>query len=270
MDDKGRPQSATLVSDGAPVQIGGTEKMSKSKNNGIDPAAQIEQYGADTARLFTMFASPPEQTLEWSGSGVEGANRFLRRVWAYAYAQSPRIRMALTSAPAPAATEPQKTLRRELHKILKQADYDLTRIQYNTVVSACMKMLNTLESAKLDDGAASAALVAEGLSIFLRLLNPVAPHITHVLWQELGYADAYGDILNVQWPQVDPAALEQAEIEMMIQVNGKLRGSITVAKDADKASIEAAALACESVQKFIETPPKKIIVVPGKLISIVV
>jgi leucyl-tRNA synthetase len=270
LDDKGRPQGATLSADGAPVHIGGTEKMSKSKNNGIDPQAQIGQYGADTARLFTMFAAPPEQTLEWSGSGVEGANRFLRRVWAYAYAQAPRVKMALTSAAAPVATDAQKTLRRELHKILQQADYDLKRIQYNTVVSACMKMLNTLEAAKLDDGAASAALVAEGLSIFLRLLNPVAPHITHVLWQELGYAAAHGDILDAAWPQVDPAALEQAEIEMMIQVNGKLRGSITVAKDADKASIEAAALACESVQKFIESTPKKIIVVPGKLISIVV
>ena len=276
LDDKGRPQGATLVADGAPVQIGGTEKMSKSKNNGIDPQAQIEQYGADTARLFTMFASPPEQTLEWSGSGVEGAHRFLRRVWAYAYAQAPRIALALdfspASAPAAAApgTEAQKTLRREIHKILQQADYDLKRIQYNTVVSACMKMLNTMESAKLDDGAASGALVAEGLAIFLRLLNPVAPHITHVLWQELGYAEVHGDILNAPWPQVDQSALVQAEIEMMIQVNGKLRGSITVAKDADKATIEAAALACESVQKYIETTPKKIIVVPGKLISIVV
>jgi leucyl-tRNA synthetase len=217
-----------------------------------------------------MFASPPEQTLEWSGSGVEGANRFLRRVWAYGYAQAGRIGGALTSAAAPVATEPQKTLRRELHKILQQADYDLKRIQYNTVVSACMKMLNTMESAKLDDSAESNALIAEGFSIFLRLLNPVAPHITHVLWQELGYAGVFGDLLNAAWPQVDPAALEQAEIEMMIQVNGKLRGSITVAKGADKASIEAAALACEAVQKYIETPPKKIIVVPGKLISIVV
>ena len=272
LDDKGRPQGATLVADGAPVQIGGTEKMSKSKNNGIDPQAQIEQYGADTARLFTMFASPPEQTLEWSGSGVEGAHRFLRRVWAYAYAQAPRIALALdfspASAPAAAApgTEAQKTLRREIHKILQQADYDLKRIQYNTVVSACMKMLNTMEAAKgVSDG-----LVAECLSIFLRLLNPVAPHITHVLWQELGYAEVHGDILNAPWPQVDQSALVQAEIEMMIQVNGKLRGSITVAKDADKATIEAAALACESVQKYIETTPKKIIVVPGKLISIVV
>jgi len=133
-----------------------------------------------------------------------------------------------------------------------------------------MKMLNTIESAKLDDSAESNALVAEGFSIFLRLLNPVAPHITHVLWEELGYGKAHGDILNVQWPQVDPAALEQAEIEMMIQVNGKLRGSVVVAKGADKTTIEAAALASEGVRKFIEGTPKKIIVVPGKLVNIVV
>ncbi|MBD8532970.1 MULTISPECIES: leucine--tRNA ligase [unclassified Massilia] len=270
-DDKGRPQNAVLKADGQPVTIGGTEKMSKSKNNGIDPAAQIEQYGADTARLFTMFASPPEQTLEWSNSGVEGASRFLRRVWAYGYAQRERIAAALAAGASGATLDDaQKTLRREVHKVLQQADYDLKRIQYNTVVSACMKMLNTLESAKLADDAASSKVIAEGFSIFLRLLNPVAPHITHALWQELGYAAVHGDILNVQWPEVDPAALEQAEIEMMIQVNGKLRGSVKVPKAADKAAIEAAALASEAVQKFIEGTPKKVIVVPGKLVNIVV
>jgi leucyl-tRNA synthetase len=278
-DDKGRPQGATLVADGKAVQIGGIEKMSKSKNNGIDPQAQIAQYGADTARLFTMFASPPEQTLEWSGSGVEGAHRFLRRVWAYAYAQAPQISAALacgkvkTAATATAtatATAADQALRRDIHKLLQQADYDLKRIQYNTVVSACMKMLNTMESASASANTGSDTLVAECMSILLRLLNPVAPHITHVLWQELGFGNAYGDILNAEWPQVDLGALEQAEIEMMIQVNGKLRGSITVAKDADKASIEAMALACESVQKYIVSTPKKVIVVPGKLISIVV
>jgi leucyl-tRNA synthetase len=266
-DDKGRPVSALLKEDGQPVLIGGTEKMSKSKNNGIDPQAQIEQYGADTARLFTMFASPPEQTLEWSGSGVEGANRFLRRVWAFGYAQRERIGAAGAALTASAASDAAKALRREVHKVLQQADYDLKRIQYNTVVSACMKMLNTLESARLDDGAESSAVLSEGFAIFLRLLNPVAPHITHALWAELGYA---GDILDAPWPQVDPAALEQSEIEMMIQVNGKLRGAIKVAKGADKAAIEAAALAEESVQKFIEGTPKKIIVVPGKLVNIVV
>jgi leucyl-tRNA synthetase len=266
LDDKGRAIGAILKSDGKPVQIGGTEKMSKSKNNGIDPQAQIDQYGADTARLFTMFASPPEQTLEWSGAGVEGAQRFLRRVWNFAYANAARV--ASSSEPT-GLSDTHKTLRREIHKVLQQADHDYQRIQYNTVVSACMKILNTLESAKLDDSAASNAVVSEGLSIFLRVLYPVAPHITHVLWQDLGYAAQHGDILDAPWPQVDAAALEQSEIELMIQVNGKLRGSIKVSKDADKASIEALALANENVKKYVEGAPKKVIVVPGKLVNIV-
>lgn len=268
MDERGRPVSARLTSDGQPVQIGGTEKMSKSKNNGIDPQAQIDQYGADTARLFTMFASPPEQTLEWSGAGVEGAHRFLRRVWAFALAN--RGRLGSVDAPAPAElSEAHKTLRRELHKVLQQADGDYRRIQYNTVVSASMKMLNLLEGAKLDDSPASNAVLSEGYSIFLRVLYPVAPHITHVLWSELGYAAKQGDILDAPWPQVDAGALEQAEIELMVQVNGKLRGSIRVAREADRASIEAAALASESVAKFVTGTPKKVIVVPGKLVNIV-
>ncbi|MDB5962284.1 MAG: leucine--tRNA ligase, partial [Massilia sp.] len=148
---------------------------------------------------------------------------------------------------------------------------DLKRIQYNTVVSACMKMLNLLESAKLEDSAASSAVIAEGLSIFLRVLNPVAPHITHVLWQELGFAAKHGDILDASWPQVDPAALEQSEIEMMVQVNGKLRGAVLVPKGADKAAIEALALASEAAVRFMDgATAKKVIVVPNKLINIVV
>ncbi|WP_426116535.1 leucine--tRNA ligase [Massilia sp. PWRC2] len=271
MDDKGRPQSAVSKLDGAPVDIGGTEKMSKSKNNGIDPQAQIGQYGADTARLFTMFASPPEQTLEWSDSGVEGASRFLRRVWAYAHAQAPKVALELATPSQDGFNDAQKTVRRELHKILQQADYDLKRIQYNTVVSACMKMLNLLESARLEDSNASSAVIAEGLSIFLRVLNPVAPHITHVLWQELGFGARDGDILDASWPQVDPVALEQSEIEMMVQVNGKLRGAVLVPKGADKAAIEALALASEPAVRFMDgAVPKKVIVVPNKLINIVV
>ncbi len=268
-DDRGRPVSAKLLSDGKPVLIGGTEKMSKSKNNGIDPEAIINQYGADTARLFTMFASPPEQTLEWSGSGVEGASRFLRRVWAYALAQSSNIDPS-AKVDASKLNDAQKTLRRTMHRTLQQADGDLRRIQYNTVVSACMIMLNALEGAKLDASAESKAIISESVSIFLRTLNPIAPHITHVLWQELGFAKAMGDILNAPWPQIDPAALEQSEIEMMVQVNGKLRGSFKIAKEVDKAAIETAALACEEAQKFLTGAPKKIIVVPGKLVNIVV
>jgi leucyl-tRNA synthetase len=242
--------------------------MSKSKNNGVDPQELIDQYGADTARRFVMFASPPEQTLEWNDAGVEGAYRFLKRVWAFGHAQAARIGAA-GKVDAAALDEAQKTLRREVYKVLQQAEHDYKRLQYNTVVSACMKMLNTLEGAKLDASAQSDAVLAEAYSIFLRVLYPVAPHITHGLWQELGYAAGMGDILDAPWPLVDAAALEQAEIELMIQVNGKLRGSVKVPKDADKAAIEAAALASEAVQMFVEGTPKKVIVVPGKLVNIV-
>jgi leucyl-tRNA synthetase len=267
MDDKGRPVSAILTTDGQPVHIGGTEKMSKSKNNGIDPQAIIDQYGADTARLFTMFASPPEQTLEWSGAGVEGAQRFLRRVWNFAHGQAQLIDInAILPSDLSADL---KTLRREVHKVLQQADHDYQRLQYNTVVSACMKMLNLLEGTSYANDAGSRAVLTECLGIFLRVLYPVAPHITHVLWDALGYAKPHGDILDAPWPKVDSSALEQAEIELMIQVNGKLRGSIIVPITADKASIEAAALANEHVQKHLTGTPKKIIVVPGKLVNIV-
>jgi len=267
-DDGGRITGAKLKSDGSAITYEGVGTMSKSKNNGVDPQELINQFGADTARLFVMFASPPEQTLEWNDAGVEGANRFLRRVWAFAHAQGSRISAAATTDFA-ALPETHKTLRREIHKILQQADHDFKRIQYNTVVSACMKMLNTLEAAKLDDSAQSNAVIAESFSIFLRVLYPVAPHITHVLWEQLGYAKSQGDILDAAWPQVDAGALEQAEIELMVQVNGKLRGSVKVPKEADKAAIEAAALANENVKKFVEGAPKKVIIVPGKLVNIV-
>jgi leucyl-tRNA synthetase len=199
---------------------------------------------------------------------VEGANRFLRRVWAFAHAQAGRF-AAVGAIDFGSLPETHKTLRREVHKILQQADHDFKRIQYNTVVSASMKMLNTLEAAKFDDSPASNAVIAEGYSIFLRMLYPVAPHITHVLWQELGFAKQHGDILDAPWPQVDASALEQAEIELMVQVNGKLRGSVKVPKEADKAAIEAAALANDNVKKFVEGTPKKVIIVPGKLVNIV-
>ena len=246
------------------MEIGGIEKMAKSKNNGIDPQAIIEQYGADTARLFhdVCFAA---RTKHWNGraSGVEGASRFLRRVWNFAFQNADRIDPDAV-VDASSLNDAQKSLRRTIHRTLQQADNDLRRIQYNTVVSACMIMLNALEGAKLDDSTASHAVISEGVSIFLRTLNPIAPHITHALWQELGFANRYGEILDAPWPQIDPLALEQAEIEMVVQVNGKLRGSFTIAKDADKSAIEAAALASESVQKYVEGTPKKIIVVPGQ------
>jgi leucyl-tRNA synthetase len=266
-DDKGRPVAAKLSSDGQAVQIGGTEKMSKSKNNGIDPQAIIDQYGADTARLFTMFASPPEQTLEWSGAGVEGAHRFLRRVWNYAHSHAADLDPVLSISATDDADV--KTLRLEMHKLLQQADHDYSRLQYNTVVSASMKMLNLLEATTLQPSPAARAALGECVGIFLRVLYPVAPHLTHALWAALGYAKAHGDLLDAPWPQVDSTALEQSHIELMVQVNGKLRGKITVAKAADKASIEAAALSDDNVKKFVEGAPKKIIIVPGKLVNIV-
>ncbi|TPQ31693.1 leucine--tRNA ligase [Cupriavidus pinatubonensis] len=261
-DDRGRPVGATLKADGQPVVIGGVEKMSKSKNNGIDPQALIDQHGADTARLFVMFAAPPEQQLEWSGSGVEGASRFLRRVWNYGFANAAAVRDGTGAAP----TADDADLRREIHGVLKQANYDYQRIQYNTVVSATMKMLNALEDAKN----ASPVARRECFGILLRVLYPVVPHITHGLWDALGYATQYGDLLDAPWPQVDEGALVRTEIEMVLQINGKVRGSVTVPADADRAAIEAAAAASETVAKFAEgKAPKKIVVVPGRLVNVV-
>jgi len=209
-----------------------------------------------------MFAAPPEQQLEWSGSGVEGASRFLRRVWNYGYANAQAIRDGAGTAP----TADDAALRREIHTVLKQANYDYERIQYNTVVSATMKMLNALEDAKT----ASPAGRREGFSVLLRVLYPVVPHIAHGLWQELGYAAETVDILDAAWPQVDEAALVRSEIELVLQVNGKVRGSLTVPADADRAAIEATAAASEIVAKFAAgAAPKKIVVVPGRLVNVV-
>ena len=272
LDDKGRPQGAKLIGDssGTPVIIGGVEKMAKSKNNGVDPQALIDQYGADTARIFTMFAAPPEQQLEWSGAGVEGASRFLRRVWMYSSSQATAISAASDSLPAN-LSDVEKQLRREVHSILKQANFDYQRRQYNTVVSAAMKMLNVLEPVKLGDGnAISAPVLRECLGILLRILYPVVPHLTHVLWQDAGYFKVFGPILDAPWPMVDEAALVQTEITLMLQINGKLRGDIRVPADASKEQIESLALQSEPALKALNGgPPKKVIVVPGRLINIV-
>ncbi len=256
-DAKGRPIGAKLKADGLPVIIGGTEKMSKSKNNGVDPQAIIDQYGADTARLFTMFAAPPDQQLEWNDAGVEGASRFLRRVWSYGV----RVKNGGSSA---IATGLQKTMRFEIHSVLKQANHDMSRHQFNTVASAAMKLLNALD--RLDG--TNNPVAHEGFSILLRLLSPITPHITQTLWQEMGYGD---DILFADWPEVDEAALVQDEIELVIQVNGKLRGNLRVAKNTDQAALEQLALSHDAVQKLLAGGvAKKIIVVPGRLINVVI
>ncbi len=272
-DDKGRPTHARLASDGKPVLMGGTEKMAKSKNNGIDPQALIDRYGADTARLFTMFASPPEQTLEWSDSGVEGAFRFLKRLWACASGLAPRL-SAQAKTFGPFTDDSAKTLRREIHTLLKQADFDMQRKQYNTVVSATMKMLNTLEDAAKTGSADNQDFnlaLTEGLSILLRTLYPVVPHIGWVLWRDLGFAAAHGDMLNTSWPTVDESALVRDSIELVLQINGKVRGGVTVAASATQEDIQAAALATEAYARFSEgRPAKKVIVVAGRLVNIVV
>jgi len=263
-DDKGRPLSATHKGDGQPVEMGGIEKMSKSKNNGVDPQQLIEQYGADTARVFMMFAAPPEQSLEWNDAGVEGAHRFLKRLWAFGVDHAERIAAGDTPLPADAAAEVLDA-RRKIHAALKQALVDFGRHQFNTVISACMKMLNTLGKLK---GQGNDSVRREGLSIVLRLLSPVAPHITHTLWRELGYGD---DILAAPWPEVEESALARDTIELVVQVNGKLRGKIEVPADAAREAVEQAALADTQVQRFVDGKAvHKVIVVPGKLVNVVV
>ena len=262
-DDKGRPVSARLKTDGQPVNLGGIEKMSKSKNNGIDPQIMVQLYGADTVRLYTMFTAPPDQSLEWSDEGIEGANRFVKRLWTLAYTKAGNIRKAADGARELNAA--QKDARREIHSALKQANFDYQRQQFNTVVSACMKIVNVLY--KLGDSTGDGQLLREGKSILLRLLNPIAPHVCQRLWQDLGYGD---EILDSDWPQVDEAAMQQENILYVVQVNGKVRAKIQVAADTRREAIEAQALADANVQKFIgDASVRKVILVPNKLVNIV-
>ena len=258
---------------GTAIVYEGVGTMSKSKNNGVDPQDLIERYGADTARLYTMFTAPPEATLEWNDSAVEGSYRFLRRVWNFAHKHRATIAqgMGVDRSHPVEFSKPAKALRLDIHSVLKQANYDYERMQYNTVVSAVMKMLNTLEDAVLSDSAEDCAALAECVSILLRVLYPVCPHISYHLWGDLGYAACCGDLLDVSWAGVDDSALVRDEIELMLQVNGKLRGSLQVSAQADKAAIEQAALASEAFQKQAQgAAVKKIIIVPGRLVNLVV
>ncbi len=290
-DERGRPVSAALKTDAQPVVIGAIEKMAKSKNNGVDPQSLIDQYGADTARLFMMFAAPPEQSLEWSDTGVEGAYRFLKRLWtrlaanvngAFSVFSDRRILRVDDWATFP-LEDKHREARRTIHLTLKQANFDFAKHQFNTVVSAAMKILNVLADDKgfwngdflqgqperLAAFQKSAAVVAfDGYSIVTRLLYPIAPHICHALWAQL---QPEVDILEAGWPNEDEAALVQESLELVVQVNGKLRGKITVPVTASKEAIEATALLDEAVQRFVEgKTPKKVIVVPGKLVNIVI
>jgi len=256
--------------DGLPVEYDGLGTMSKSKLNGVDPQDMIDRYGADAARLFVMFASPPEHTIEWSDTGVEGAHRFLKRLWHFAQTRGDVLRAADAAFDWRDAAEDVRAARRDVHLALRQAEYDYERVQYNTVVSAGMKMLNTLEAVSAESRGA-AAFVREGLSILLRVLYPVVPHTAWVLWNDLGFTARDGDLLDAAWPAVDEGALARDEIELVLQVNGKVRGKVIVPASASEEEIKTRASAAPEVAKYGNGAPARFIkVVPGRLVNVVV
>jgi leucyl-tRNA synthetase len=244
-------------------------KMSKSKGNTVDPQELIAKYGADTVRLFTMFAAPPEQSLEWNDDAVEGASRFLKRVWRLVHDEGKQAALKQWQADgakidASVLNDEQKKRRAELHSLLEQANRDVEKYQFNTVVAAAMKMVNSLSQVKDTND----VVYAEGVDMLLRLLSPIVPHITHALWNDLA---CEGDVLNAAWPQADADAMVQDTIELVVQVNGKVRGKVSVAADATKDIVEQVALADENVQKFTDGKNVvKVIVVPGRLVNVVV
>ncbi len=267
-DERGRPVSATLKADALPVHIGGIEKMSKSKNNGVDPQSLIDRFGADTARLFMMFAAPPEQSLEWSDAGVEGAHRFLRRLWSFC---AEHVNQGLVAAWTPGETglsDALKAIRRQTHSAIRKIDDDYGRRQtFNTAIATVMELLNALS--RIDTSEADARrVIQESLQHMLVLLAPIVPHAAEHLWQQL----CPGTRLDQQdWPVVDETALVQDTIRLMIQINGKLRGEISVPADAGRETIEQAAIADTAVVRHIDGQNiKKIIVVPGRLVNIVI
>jgi leucyl-tRNA synthetase len=265
LDERGRPIGATLKADGQPVTVGGTEKMSKSKNNGIDPQALIDQYGADTARLFIMFAAPPDQSLEWSDAGVEGAFRFLKRLWK---AVHDHVEQGVVSAYAGGElSAPLKDLRLHLHQTIRKVGDDYSRRQtFNTAIAAVMELMNLLAKTANGD-AVTRGVVQEVLEGAVCMLSPIVPHICDALWTELRPGQS---LLDAGWPAVDEAALVQDEVELVLQVNGKLRGNMRVPRDMERGAIEAAALANPAVEKFVGgLTVRKVVVVPGRLVNIV-
>ncbi|QLF94255.1 leucine--tRNA ligase [Pseudomonas sp. ABC1] len=264
-DAKGKIIAAKLKSDGQPVEIGGTEKMSKSKNNGVDPQTMIDTYGADTCRLFMMFASPPDMSLEWSDAGVEGANRFLRRVWRLAHAHvSAGLPGTLDIA---SLDDGQKAIRRAIHLAIRQASQDIGQHhKFNTAIAQVMTLMNVLEKAPTASEQ-DRALLHNGLETVALLLAPITPHISHELWERLGHSNA---VISAPWPQVDESALVQDSLTLVVQVNGKLRGQIEVPAQASREEVESAARSNENVLRFTEgLAIRKVIVVPGKLVNIV-
>nr|MBO2466693.1 leucine--tRNA ligase [Xanthomonadaceae bacterium] len=265
-DERGRVVAARLRSDGLPVKIGPVEKMSKSKNNGVDPQAMVEKYGADTVRLFSMFAAPPEQSLEWNEAGVEGMARFLRRLWN-------QVHRHAEAGPAPALDVAaldagQKALRRKTHETIAKVNDDYgKRYSFNTAIAAVMELSNAL--AKFDDASGQGRAVRqEALEAAVLLLNPITPHACHHLWQVLGHPETL--LEDVPFPQPDPAALVRDAVTLAVQVNGKLRGTIEVAADAPREQIEALAKAEPNAAKYLEgLTVRKVIIVPGKIVNIV-
>ncbi|MBU8975074.1 leucine--tRNA ligase [Lysobacter sp. MMG2] len=265
-DERGRITGATLKADGKPVVIGGTEKMSKSKNNGVDPQLMVGKFGADTVRLFSMFAAPPEQSLEWNEAGVEGMARFLRRFWRevlthVSQPDHPEVDVAQLNAA-------QKTLRRQLHEAIQKVGDDYgRRHSFNTAIAALMELLNHVS--KFDDMSDQGRAVRhEALQAMVLLLNPVTPHVCHALWQALGHKETL--LEDVPFPVADTAALERDAVTLAVQVNGKLRGTIDVPVNIDKAEAERLALAEPNVAKYMEgMTVRKVIVVPGKIVNIV-
>ena len=265
-DEQGKRSATLLQSDNQPVESSGIGTMSKSKNNGVDPQQLVEQYGADTARLFMMFASPPTQTLEWTDTGVDGAFRFLKRLWKQTYTHVQQG--VVDSAPQGELSAELKMLRFQLHQTITKVSDDMQRRHtFNTAIAAVMELMNSLAKLKGSDQT-SQQLMQEALENIMLLLSPIVPHICHVLWRELKPGT---ELFDQPWPQADSSALVQNEINLMVQINGKLRGQIQVTKDTDKATIEQLALNNESIQKYIGGKTvKKIIVVPGRLVNIVV
>ncbi|MCL9658026.1 leucine--tRNA ligase [Pseudomonas protegens] len=264
-DSKAKVISAKLIADGLPVEIGGTEKMAKSKNNGVDPQSMIDQFGADTCRLFMMFASPPDMSAEWSDSGVEGSHRFLKRVWRLAQAH---VTQGLPGTLDIASlNDEQKAIRRSIHQAIKQASHDVGQNhKFNTAIAQVMTLMNVLEKAP-QGTEQDRALVQEGLETVTLLLAPITPHISHELWNRLGHADP---VIDAGWPVLDESALVQDSLQLVIQVNGKLRGQIEMPASASREEVEAAARSNENVLRFTEgLTIRKVIVVPGKLVNIV-
>ena len=270
-DDKGRIVGATLISDGKPVEIGPIEKMSKSKNNGVDPQSMIDKYGADTVRLFTMFAAPPEQSLEWNDDAIAGGSRFLRRVWnVFNKHQDALKRVGLQQvAGLDQANAPAKALRLITHTIIARAVRDFERQQFNTVVAAAMELTNAIEKADWATmGEQADAVLSEACYVLIKMLAPVTPHLSEQLWNDFSGAEV--SIYDSTWLVVDESALVKDEITYVVQVNGKLRAKLEVAASSDKAQVEELAKADENVQRFLEGKTvRKVIVVPNKLVNIV-